>query len=159
LEGTDFGTQPCDDVHIGGVEFFNAGRWGRLCILDGGGRFQVADRNAWVVDAIVICRQLGFPFGNLVDAGGQSSGVSSDLPPAWESSSRVFCTGTEERLEDCNFPDSPGDILEELPNGCFDDSTLTVMCRRFPMAGSLNSDQLPDHMHDCACDVPLKPWT
>ena len=55
-------TAACDDVHFGGVELFWDGRWGRICAGENAG-----DAGDFVLDAQVICRQLGFPFGTVVD--------------------------------------------------------------------------------------------
>lgn len=64
LNGTSSNTAACDDVHFGGVELFREGRWGRICT---GVRFDAADH--FTLDAQVVCRQLGFPFGTLMDEG------------------------------------------------------------------------------------------
>jgi len=63
LNGTTMPTGPCDDVHFGGVELFREGAWGRICK----GRFG-RDPEEFTLDAQVVCRQLGFPFGTLMDA-------------------------------------------------------------------------------------------
>lgn len=62
LNGTATATAACDDVHFGGVELFREGRWGRIC-SGRGGRTQ-----EFTLDAQVVCRQLGFPFGTVMDA-------------------------------------------------------------------------------------------
>lgn len=64
LNGTSSNTSVCDAVHFGGVELFHEGHWGRICT---GMRFDAADR--FTLDAQVVCRQLGFPFGTLMDEG------------------------------------------------------------------------------------------
>lgn len=64
LNGTSSNTAACDAVHFGGVELFREGVWGRICT---GVRFDAADR--FTLDAQVVCRQLGFPFGTLMDEG------------------------------------------------------------------------------------------
>lgn len=62
LIDSDFGTAPCDDVHLGGVELFRDGRWGRICAGSFGDNAE-----DFTLDAQVICRQLGFPFGTAMD--------------------------------------------------------------------------------------------
>ena len=62
LNGTAVPTAVCDDVHFGGVELFHEGTWGRICA----GRFR-GDLFEFTLDAQVVCRQLGFPFGTLMD--------------------------------------------------------------------------------------------
>lgn len=52
-------TKPCDDVHLGVVEVYRGGQWGRICSRGGDQEF--------TLDAAVICRQIGFPFGNAMD--------------------------------------------------------------------------------------------
>ena len=64
------------------------------------------------VSANVICRQLGFPFGDLIESA--RSGVQLRGPSAFISdydeedavvwATEVQCTGTEERLDECFFP-------------------------------------------------------
>ena len=63
LNGTAVATAPCDDVHFGGVELFREGRWGRIC----SGRFG-DEPEEFTLDAQVVCRQLGFPFGTVLDS-------------------------------------------------------------------------------------------
>lgn len=59
LSGAAAATATCDDVHFGVVELFRDGIWGLIC----GGR--AAEK--FTLDAQVICRQLGFPFGSIMD--------------------------------------------------------------------------------------------
>lgn len=63
LNGTTSPTAACDDVHFGGVEIFHDGRWGRIC----SDRFGTAPAD-FTLDAQVVCRQLGFPYGGVMDA-------------------------------------------------------------------------------------------
>ena len=75
LPGTAVPTAVCDDVHFGGVELFREGVWGRICtgpIPSGTAEF--------TLDAQVVCRQLGFPFGTPMDAD-ELIGVSDDSTP------------------------------------------------------------------------------
>ena len=62
LNGTTAGTAACDEVHFGGVGMFFQGRWGRIC----NGRLG-SDHDEFTLDAHVICRQLGFPFGTVMN--------------------------------------------------------------------------------------------
>ena len=64
LNGTAVATATCDEVHFGGVELFRDGIWGRICV----GRFG-GDPEEFTLDAQVVCRQLGFPFGSVMDEG------------------------------------------------------------------------------------------
>lgn len=56
-------TAVCDDIHFGAVEMFREGRWGRICKTGSG------DPIAFTIDAQIVCRQLGFPFGTAMDDG------------------------------------------------------------------------------------------
>ena len=64
LNATAVPTAVCDDVHFGGVELFREGIWGRICLNRFGG-----EEEEFTVDAQVVCRQLGFPFNNVMDVG------------------------------------------------------------------------------------------
>ena len=75
LPGTAVPTAVCDDVHFGGVELFREGVWGRICT----GPFPRGTAE-FTLDAQVVCRQLGFPFGTLMDAD-EMSGVYDDSTP------------------------------------------------------------------------------
>ena len=80
-------TASCDDVHFGGVELFREGLWGRIC------EFGLEE---FTIDAQVVCRQLGFPFGTVMEAGFSSSSGdyrtddTSDI--AWASTVRSLET-------------------------------------------------------------------
>ena len=58
LPGNSPATAACDDVHFGRVEIFHDGLWGRIC----GG-----EEEDFTLDSAVVCRQLGFPFGSVLD--------------------------------------------------------------------------------------------
>ena len=62
LNGTAPATATCDDVHFGAVELFRDGIWGRICDGQDGG-----DPEEFTLDAQVVCRQLGFPFGTVMN--------------------------------------------------------------------------------------------
>lgn len=163
IKGTNFTTQPCDGVHLGVVEIFNDGQWGRICAGTDAralsGRGDVALYN---VDARVICRQLGFPFGSVIDLREASSAMLSglrsifyedyedyDAPGALVWATDVQCTGTEERLEDCFFPQAFGEIARgdrdpDAPPGVpnadcrrQNSDIVAVACRRFEIKGAL----------------------
>ena len=143
-------TQPCDAVHFGGVEIFNNGQWGRIC-SDRSGR----SNRDFTIDANVVCKQLGFPFGTLYDAAevldsiGEPAGtdyidVSAPGELVWATD--VLCTGKEERLDECFFPEDfedarLGDYAPEVEGirraSCRrqDGSVLGVVCRRFEIEG------------------------
>lgn len=88
LNATSAATATCDAVHFGSVELFHEGRWGRIC--NGRGR----DDNAFTLDAHVVCRQLGFPFGTVMDAGEVSDAYEfdyySDNALVWATQVRVL---------------------------------------------------------------------
>ena len=70
----------------GRVEVFLLGQWGTVC-----------DYNWDFVDAIVVCRQLGYP--RAVEAP-RSAYFGAGSGPSWYSS--VRCTGTEHNLTECS---------------------------------------------------------
>ena len=98
IDGTAAATAPCDDVHFGGLELFHAGQWGRICVGD----FIPSagpEPEDFAVDAQVACRELGFPFGTVMDTsevddsyngqyGGGQAGFEQEV--AW--ASRVSST-------------------------------------------------------------------
>ena len=140
LEDTPSGTSPCDEVHFGGVEIFNRGRWGAICTA---AAFMDVDQTR---EATVVCGQLGFPFGSVFsveetyeDAFGFTNPPfpNDDTMPSNLSWSAVACNGTEQRLEECSFSTSsdgtfPG--LQEESDPCF--RILGVVCHRFELAGA-----------------------
>ena len=159
-----FGT-PCDPVHTGFVEVFNAGEWGAICVFTGNPRA----RSALAAD--VVCRQLGFPHGTRVDPTTNSADAEGDgqdyrdyfydYPPVEEAQeaqerfwlSEVFCSGTEDRLVDCQL----GEGFLEMNQGCVTEGLprplrMTVACRTFPVeeafeaVTTLGAGTLP-HMH------------
>jgi len=140
LEDTAVPTQTCDEVHFGGVEIFNRGRWGAVCIAAG-------DAAQFTLDAEVACRQLGYRFGRMYDVletiGGYYDyspfGQYDTLPSEFAWASEVVCTGPEARLQDCLFPESSNDTLSGLPttgvlDSCF--QILGVVCSRFDLVGA-----------------------
>lgn len=74
LQDFDASTSPCDDIHFGGVEIYNDGQWGRIC-----GKVVGREPGSLALEAQVACRQLGFPFGGLIDVqeGSRTSGKLS----------------------------------------------------------------------------------
>ena len=56
-------TSACGAVHPGAVEIFHDGRWGRIC-----NDLYGTSPEKFTLDAHVVCRQLGFPFGTVIDA-------------------------------------------------------------------------------------------
>lgn len=62
LNGTTAATALCEDVHIGGVEICRDGPWGRIC-----NDLFYTRAEEFMLDAQVVCRQLGFPFGGVMD--------------------------------------------------------------------------------------------
>lgn len=87
INASEVATEVCDAGHMGGVGLFREGRWGRIC-------YPASERSEqeFTLDAQVVCRQLGFPFGTLFDAEDFSGDYSfpNDPPPlVWAS---VVCT-------------------------------------------------------------------
>eukprot|EP00892_Ulva_mutabilis_P004962 jgi/Ulvmu1/2838/UM144_0002.1 len=149
FQGVNLTTRPCDDVHYGGVEFFNEGQWGRVCGMTD------LDPAAASVDALVICRQLGFPFGGLMDVRStlrEDRDYDSEVDePAIVWATDVQCTGTESRLDECFFPEDfegfsrfvsfPVPPLDSSRAGlrgftCAFREFLGVVCRRFEIEES-----------------------
>lgn len=54
------GTATCDEYHTGAVQMFRNGNWTGFCQA-----VRTEDEDSFTVDAQVICRQLGFPFGTV----------------------------------------------------------------------------------------------
>lgn len=92
-------TSSCDELHFGAVEIFNRGQWGRICTGNSAnGLF------AFQLVASVACRQLGFPFASLLPL--TTDNVATFAASiAWATD--VRCTGLEERLDECIFPEAP----------------------------------------------------
>ena len=147
---------PCDAVHQGVVQIFSDGVWGLICTST----FGRGARTGFDVDAKVICGQLGFPFGSVFDSAaigartdqydydytvfGSASAPLDDVPVF---ATRVSCTGKEERLDECFFPDAdpsssgfavaPASDYAPDPNcDAFQASRLTVSCRQFEIEGA-----------------------
>ena len=76
------GTTPLE----GRVEVFLLGHWGTVC-----------DYNWDFVDAIVVCRQLGYP--RAVEAP-RYAAFGTGSGPTWYHS--LYCTGTEHNLTECS---------------------------------------------------------
>ena len=76
------GTTPLE----GRVEVFHLGHWGTVC-----------DSNWDFVDAIIVCRQLGYP--RAVEAP-RYAAFGAGSGPSWYY--RVYCTGTERNLTECS---------------------------------------------------------
>ena len=148
---------PCDAVHQGVVQIFSDGVWGILCTSE----FGREGRIGFVVDAKVICRQLNFPFGSVFDSsasGGRGgpddqydyadysfgSPLSAPLDDVPVFATRVSCTGKEERIDECFFPERGPSFSSSAPSpaprvssSCdrFQASRLTVACRQFEIEG------------------------
>ena len=75
-----------DTLLEGRVEIFFLGQWGTLC-----------DYNWDIADAIVVCRQLGYP--RAVEAP-RSAFFGTGSGPSWYYS--LYCTGTERNLTECS---------------------------------------------------------
>ena len=149
---------PCEAVHQGVVQILLDGVWGLLCATMFGRR----GKTGFTVDAKVICRQLGFPFGSVFDSsasgggrdpddqydyadyssyGSPSSAPLDDVPVF---ATRGSCTGTEERLDECFFPerDPLSNSFATSPargasSTCdrFQATRLAVACRQLEIEG------------------------
>ncbi len=75
-----------DTLLEGRVEVFLLGHWGTVC-----------DYNWDFLDAIVVCRQLGYP--GAVEAP-RYAAFGAGSGPSWYYS--VYCTGTERNLTECS---------------------------------------------------------
>lgn len=133
LIGTATATAACDAVHLGAVEVFNRGLWGRLGIHSND-----------FLTAQAACRQLGFPFWSIYVTG------SSDPVPPPPGSPRILvwarsitCTGLEAQVVDCAFP--AGVLSAETGGGDpppfaqfdrTDTAHLAVVCRQFEITGA-----------------------
>lgn len=110
---------PCDPLYTGILEVFNEGRWGAVCTF--------GQSDAIVAD--VVCRQLGFPFGNPVDGDFAFDDDGTNEPETFDESEIVSdtvwlfgatCRGPEDNLSDC---------LGDYYDG-FSDGTSTRPCTR-----------------------------
>ena len=145
-----FGT-PCDAVYSGFVEVFHRGEWGAICQATNGADRLVAD---------VVCRQIGFPHGTVIDPatippdqeriendyGGYTYGPYIQEEEEAEESqerfwlNRVSCFGPEEKLVDCDL----GRGFRSDNAGCrASPFRFTVACRTFPVAEALESVTTP----------------
>lgn len=155
---------PCDPVHSGLVQIFSAGVWSSIC-TDRFGRFG-GDRTSFDLDADVVCRQLGFPFGTVTDVTGAGDrrftdlydydySIGGDVSPPLDSvpvfATRVSCTGKEAALRECFFPErealspyddyfvgaAPGPVsVGGLSCTRFEGSRLGVVCHQFEIEGA-----------------------
>ena len=156
-----FGT-PCDPVHSGFIEVFNAGEWGAIC--EGGG-YRTTDR----LVADVVCRQLGFPHGTVVDALSIQPVQPYDyyfsgelLEEAQEPQARfwldgVQCRGLEQRLLDCDLGEGFINAADGGVAACLDSpvaSRVHVACRQFAVPEALEAVVTPG-AGACACDAIL----
>ena len=169
---------PCDAVHQGVVQIFSNGVWGVLCT----NVFGREERTGFTVDAKVICRQLGFPFGSVFDSSssggradpddqydytdyafyGEGSPSSAPLDDVPVFATRVSCTGKEDRVDECFFPERESSFNSFAPSPAPDVSSscerfqatrLTVACRQFEIEGvfHLLLTQYRDAAMVCLC--------
>lgn len=139
-----FGT-PCDPAHTGFVEIFNAGEWGAIC----DGNSPSPERADVLAD--VVCRQLGFPHGTVVQAnipfnrseitfGAGTEEADETQDRFWLVASQARCLGPEAQVADCDL--SPG--FRDNNSGCRNKPTrLTVACRTFAVPEALEAVTTP----------------
>ena len=144
-----FGT-PCDPVHSGFIEILHNGEWGSIC----------TDESVSSIVADVVCRQLGFPHGTGIDP------LTEPSPPAPEDGSYYYpgyysystteeaeepvdrfwlsdvsCSGTEERLVDCDL----GSGFRNNEGGCVrSPHRAHIACRQFPVVEALEAVTSPE---------------
>lgn len=144
-----FGT-PCNPLHSGIVEVFNAGEWGAIC--DG-----ETSRRADFLVADVVCRELGFPHGTVVDSLTtlpearfdyyfEDLAAESQEPQGRFWLDDVRCRGPESQLVDCDL----GNGFPATADGggvCGGDSPppapLRVACRKFAVPEALEAVTTP----------------
>jgi len=174
---------PCDAVHSGIVQIFQNGVWGLICTQ----RFSFRSGSInFDIDANVVCRQLGFPQGTVFDTsstGDRGSDNTYDyddysfltttetLDDVPVFANRVSCTGKEERLDDCFFPerDAPSPFSDYssapapgpeadfgLGGSCnlFQAARLGVVCHRFALEGA--QERVCRHVDEAG--VPSVAW-
>eukprot|EP00892_Ulva_mutabilis_P012685 jgi/Ulvmu1/978/UM103_0005.1 len=145
-------TASCDAVHFGGVEIFHNGRWGRVCVTDRVSAPDLESSERFVLDAQVVCRQLGFPFGGIYDAGEfrqtdflpgdyVDKFYTEDYDPQVAFATEVRCTGQEDRLDACVFPEAFGDgdpSVSGVDASCTVERRriFSVICRQFEITES-----------------------
>lgn len=157
-----FGTL-CDPIHSGFVEVLHFGDWGSICQT---GDNQVAE---------VVCRQLGFTSGAVVDAlnpipprdsvapqptadyesnvgsSGERDTEEAEEPVERFWLSEVTCGGRESELIDCNL----GKGFRRINAGCDpelaqESTRLHVACQRFSLTGSPKSTEtIPSEGGEC----------
>lgn len=149
-----FGTL-CDQVHTGFVEVFHDDEWGAICAgTDPTGRL-VGD---------VVCRQLGFPHGTMVDPSVNPAGADRDIVVRYDYDNNfllqdaeeaeepvdrywletVSCRGSEDMLLDCELGNGLLDADDD-DSECirFRTTRLTVACRMFPIIAALEAVTTP----------------
>lgn len=116
---------PCDDLHSGIVEVYDAAAaaWGAICTAS-----TPDDRLA----ADVVCRQLGFPHGTPEGPiGNSAAGVAGEEGFVI---GYVACRGVEQRISNCRL--APG--LASGGSACMaKPARLRAACRKFPVAEAL----------------------
>eukprot|EP00892_Ulva_mutabilis_P012696 jgi/Ulvmu1/979/UM103_0006.1 len=137
---------PCSLLFSGIVEIFHDGEWGAIC----GGRIDPDDDPFGTLAPDVVCRQLGFPHGTVVDAlepGSSDNVEESQLPVGRIWLQDLLCRGREERVLDCDTV--PGRFLrrrsEESFGSCPRSSRrLHVACRQFAVEAALEEVTTPE---------------
>jgi hypothetical protein len=132
-----FGSR-CDSIHTGFVEIYHLGSWGSICAVE-----YMTDPSL----AEVVCRQLGFPYGTIVDSWAptklqeghndyafydyNTKVEESEEPglPMWLSA--LVCKGSEATVAECDL--GTGFTEHRRPLDCRPATRLAVACRSFAM--------------------------
>eukprot|EP00892_Ulva_mutabilis_P012290 jgi/Ulvmu1/9433/UM051_0061.1 len=144
-----FGT-PCDVLHSGIVEIFHLGEWGAICFP----LFFKATR-----EADVVCRQLGFPYGSIVDPSVNPRDPEPDddfmFPydpdEADEAAQLIWlglftCRGPEAAVLDCDIGSGFFGRDFGCPRGrgrVQAPTRFSVACRQFPIVEALEAVTTP----------------
>eukprot|EP00892_Ulva_mutabilis_P007273 jgi/Ulvmu1/4918/UM202_0003.1 len=133
---------PCDPVYTGFVEIFHLDEWGAICGVDPLDYID-STANTDALQADVVCRQLGFPHGTMVDPTGNpyDEEEGEDLERYWLAD--VQCQGPELSLLECDI--GQGFLAGNFgcDRGLPGVLRLAVACRTFPVVEALEEVVTP----------------
>jgi len=168
---------PCDPLHTGVVEIFHDAEWGTICVSIGAQRVPF-DSNV----ADTVCRQLGFPHGNIVsnidpiddrdyrypnyvDIDGLVESEEYGPGDAWVNF--MSCDGDEQELLECGvrfFRQGRRACIDCLGSSCGSNdysgqnAELEVACRQFSVEEAAEAvvtpgaGALPPQVASCFCE-------